>query len=205
MIRSTRISLSIAVAIGIVVVCGAMTPKSDPHQAAWMVHRNSDAHIEISHPADWEVIVAEERLTSRTAWSRLVLEKGELFKVTFRQRGEVPWPGQYEIRLLANPDNLGLEAFWSSFDLSDLWDGSAADSAVGGRPSKTWVRWMHDSLAREHLLIMHQGAVHIRYDEHNSNDPAFQDHQQIYVQMTSTFRVLPTQEAAGDSTAVRQK
>jgi len=170
----------------------AMEPSTQ--EPAWLTHTDSQAGLEISYPADWEVIVAEERLGPGTKWTPLILGEGELFKVAFRESGDVPWPGWYEVRVLANNDSLTLDAYWAGFDLSDLWDRSDSDSTLAGRSSKTWVRWRHDSLVREHLLVTSNRAIHILYDEHNSNDPAFENHKEVYEHMTSTFRVLPVSE-----------
>jgi len=163
-------------------------------ERAWLTHTDPEAGLEVSYPADWEVIVAEQRLGPGTAWSPSILGEGELFKVVFRESGNVPWPGWYEIRVLENNDSLTLDAYWTGFDLSDLWDRSDSDSTLAGRPSKTWVRWRHDSLVREHLLVTLKRAIHILYDEHNSNDPAFENHKEVYEHMTSTFRVLLVSE-----------
>lgn len=170
----------------------AMEPSTQ--EPAWLTHTDSQAGLEISYPADWEVIVAEERLGPGTKWTPLILGEGELFKVAFRESGDVPWPGWYEVRVLANNDSLTLDAYWAGFDLSDLWDRSDSDSTLAGRSSKTWVRWRHDSLVREHLLVTSNRAIHILYDEHNSNDPAFENHKEVYEHMTSTFRVLLVSE-----------
>lgn len=173
----------------------------DTREPGWLTHTDQEAGLEISYPADWEVIVAKRRVNSGAGWSPLILGKGELFKVAFRESSDVPWPGWYEVRVLANTAGLTLDAYWAGFDLSDLWDRSAADSIFAGHPAKTWVRWRHDSLVREHLLVTGNRAIHILYDEHNSNDQGFEEHQKIYQQMTSTFRVLvagePEASAAG--------
>ena len=180
------------VAIVLVIAVPRAGAATEPtgQERAWLIHTDPEARLEISYPADWEVIVAEQRLGPGTTWSPLILDEGELFKVAFRECGDVRWPGWYEIRVLANNDSLSLDAYWASFDLSDLWDRSDSDSNLAGRPSKTWIRWRHDSLVREHLLVTSNRAIHILYDEHNSNDPAFENHQEVYEHMTSTFKVL---------------
>jgi len=68
----------------------AMEPSTQ--EPAWLTHTDSQAGLEISYPADWEVIVAEERLGPGTKWTPLILGEGELFKVAFRESGDVPWP-----------------------------------------------------------------------------------------------------------------
>lgn len=196
-----KLASVVAVASLIAVPCAGVATEASAQEPAWLTHTYPEAEFEISYPADWEVIVAEQRLGPGTTWSPLILGEGELFKVAFRESGDVPWAGWYEVRVLANNDSLTLDGYWAGIDLSDLWDRSDADSTLAGRPSKTWVRWRHDSLVREHLLVTVNRAIHILYDEHNSNDPAFENHQKIYEQMTSTFRVLfvsePEAPAAG--------
>ena len=169
---------------------------SPPEHEGWREYESADADFRLRYPETWDVTVAKERTEPVAAWAPTILEKGELHKVTFRQGGGVVWPGQYEIRVLANPDRLDLEAFYSRFDMSDLWNGSAADTVVGGRPAKTWVRWRYDSLVREYLLMSSVGAVHILHDDENGNDPEFAEHEDLYARMTSTFELVPPQDAA---------
>ena len=169
---------------------GATMEPSTP-EGTWLTHADPEAGIEISYPANWQLIIAEQRLGSGAVWSPLILNEDELFKVVFRQTGDVTWPGWYEVRVLANPDSLTLDAYWTDFDLSDLWDASVADGSLAGRPAKTWVRWRYDSLVREHLTVTANRAIHVLYDEHNSNDPAFETHREIYQHMTANLRVLP--------------
>ena len=182
------------------VPCASVAAESRTQKPGWLTHTYPEAGLEVSYPADWEVIVAEQRLGPGTMWSPLVLGEGELFKVTFRESGDVPYAGWYEVRVLANNDDLALDDYWAGFDLSDLWDRSVVDGTLADRPSKTWVRWRPDSLVREHLLVTVSRAIHILYDEHNSNDPAFENHQEIYEHMTSTFRVLFVSEPEAPAT-----
>ena len=185
-----KVATVVAVASIIAAPCVGAAQEPSAQEPAWLTYTYPEAGLEISYPANWEVIVAQKRLGSGSMWSPLILGEGELFKVAFRESGDVPWPGWYEVRVLANNDSLTLDGYWAGFGLSDLWNRSDADSTLAGRPSKTWVRWRHDSLVREHLLVTVKRAIHILYDEHNSNDPAFENHQQIYEHMTSTFKVL---------------
>lgn len=192
MVKKVTALIAVVWVIAALRVGVAMEPSTQ--EPAWLTYTDSRAGLEISYPADWEMIVAEERLGPGTTWTPLILGEGELFKVAFREGGDVPWPGWYEVRVLANNDSLTVDAYWAGFDLSDLWDQSDSDSTLAGRSAKTWVRWRHDSLVREHLLVTSNRAIHILYDEHNSNDPAFENHKEVYEHMTSTFRVLPVSE-----------
>ncbi len=174
----------------------------DSPGADWKVYRNDRAGIEISYPVDWSAVVAVEPKASDVALGTAVLEEGEIHRVVFIEGSEAFWPGRYEIRVLANPDTLDLDAYYSQFDLSDLWNGTASDSIVAGQEAKTWVRWTHESLVREYLLVVSQGAVHVLHDAHNSNDPAFREHEDVYHRITSTLRILPTGNTEGDPKAV---
>jgi hypothetical protein len=165
----------------------AATPATASDPQTWSEYRNRDADITVSYPESWTVLVAVPRADSTAAWSPTVLDPGELHKITFLQGGEIFWPGQYQIRVLANPDSLDLETFYSRFDLSDLWDDSAADTIIAGQAAKTWVRWNYDSLGREYLLINSVGVVHILHDDANGNDPDFAIHRDTYSEMTGTL------------------
>lgn len=186
-----KVASLIAVAAVIAARCASAASEPAAQEPAWLTYTHPEAGFEISYPAGWEVIVAQQRLDPGPAWSPQILNAGELFKVAFREAGDVPWPGWYEVRVLENTETLSLEAYWAGFDLSDLWDRSDADGTLADHPAKTWVRWRHDSLVREHLLVSTNRAFHILYDEHNPNDPQFENHRHVYEHMASTLRVLP--------------
>ena len=195
-----RVGTLVAAAWVVAILRAAVATEPSTHERTWLTHTDPEAGLEISYPADWELIVAGPRVGRETVWSPLILGEGELSKVAFRESGDVPWPGWYEVRVLENNDGLTLDAYWASFDQSNLWDRSDSDSTLADLPARTWVRWKHDSLVREHLLVTGNRAIHILYDEHNSNDPAFEDHQKVYEHMTSTIRVLLTSEADAPTT-----
>ncbi len=202
MTRLGRTVIPVVLAVGLGAAIGSASSDVDSPGADWKVHRNDAAGIEVSYPVDWSAVVAVDPKTSDVARSPAVLGEGELHRVVFIEGSEAFWPGRYEIRVLANPDTLDLDAYYSQFDLSDLWNGTASDSTLAGREAKTWVRWTHESLEREYLLVISQGAVHLLHDEHNSNDPAFGEHKDVYQRITSTLRILPTVNTEGDLKAV---
>ena len=183
-----------AAATIVLVLLGAAVNDCCSQDVEWQLYKNAVAGIQIFYPESWSVIIARERDEPLAVWSAEILEQGELHKITFLQEAIVLCPGQYEIRVLANPENLDLETFYAQFDLSDLFDESQADSTIGDLPAKTWVRWNYDSLIREYLLVIPEGVIHILYDEQNPNDPDFQNHREIYTEMTSSFRVLIAEE-----------
>jgi hypothetical protein len=160
-------------------------------QVEWNVHRDQAAGFEIPYPDAWRVIVAKPRSGPGTAWEPEILLEGELHKTVFYESDNSFWPGQYTVRVLENPDSLSLETAYAQFDLSDLWDSSAADTILAGHPVKTWVRWNYDSLGREYLLVRPNQMFHILFDEENGNDPDFVEHHDIFLKMTAGFRLVP--------------
>ncbi len=160
-------------------------------QVAWGVHHDQAAGFEIPYPGAWRVIVAKPRSGPGTAWELEILLEGELHKTVFYEGDDSFWPGQYTVRVLENPDSLDLEAAYARFDLSDLWDHSAADTILAGHPVKTWVRWNYDSLRREYLLVRPDRMFHLLFDEQNGNDPDFAEHHDIFMKMTARFRLVP--------------
>jgi hypothetical protein len=164
----------------------ATTP-AEREPARWRDFSDPEADISACYPDGWTVLVAEPRPDSLAAWSSAILEPGEVYKVTFLQGDDAFWPGKYELRILANPDSLDLDGFYSQIDLTDLWDDTAGDTAIAGRAAKTWVRWNYDSLLREYLFMNSVGAVHVRHDESNGNDRDFAAHSAIYSHMTGTL------------------
>ncbi len=194
------IPVVLAAALGAAV--GSAGSDVDSPGADWKAYRSDGAGIEAWYPVDWSVVVAVDPKASDVARSPAVLQEGELHRVVFIEASEAFWPGRYEIRVLANPDTLDLDGYYSQFDLSDLWNGTASDSILAGQEAKTWVRWTHESLVREYLLVASQGAVHLLHDEHNSNDPAFREHEDVYHRITSTLRILPTGNTEADPKGV---
>jgi hypothetical protein len=101
-----KVTTVVAVASVIAAPCTGVAKEPSDQESAWLTHTYPEAGLEISYPTDWEVIVAEQRLGPGTTWSPLILGEGELFKVAFRESGDVPWAGWYEVRVLANNDSL---------------------------------------------------------------------------------------------------
>jgi hypothetical protein len=188
--------IALALAGALLVGAGESGP---PEDGKWSVYEHELAGIRVRRPTSWATIVAEERNEPSASWEPEILLEGELHKITFREGEGAFFPGQYQVRVVSNPDSLPLDAFLAHFDLSDLWNDTLGDTVIVGVPAKTWVRWSYDSLTREFLMMTRGGAVHILYDEHNPNDPDFAEHQRIYAEMTSTLRVLPE----GDETERR--
>lgn len=186
-----RVSKRLASLVSVIAAVTAGQIRLDAQQVEWNVHRDQAAGFEIPYPGAWRVIVAKPRSGPGAAWEPEVLLDGELHKTVFYESGESVWPGQYTVRVLENPDSIDLEAAYSQFDLSDLWDSSAADTALAGHPAKTWIRWSFDSLVREYLLVRPDRMFHILFDEENGNDPNFAGHRDVFVKMTAGFRLLP--------------
>jgi hypothetical protein len=189
----------LVVAIEFIAVAGWATG-AEPE--TWRLYQSAEADIRLIYPESWSIVVAATRADSLAAWSATVLERTELHKITFVESGEVPWPGEYQIRVLANPGGLNLDAFYAGFDLSDLWDESESDTTIGSQPAKTWVRWAYDSLKREYLLVNSVGIVHVLYDAHNSNDPDFAEHESVYTEMTSSLQPVKAPSRLGQEEAV---
>jgi hypothetical protein len=180
--------------LAILMYCGAGLGSRYAQEVDWERYRGHEAGFGISYPATWRVIVAVERDGRGTSWEPEVLGAGELHKVTFLEDDEDYWPGRYQVRVLDNPGNLYLEEVYSEFDLSDLWDGSAADTVIADLPAKTWVRWQYDSLGREYLVVQGNRIFHLLFDENNGNDPHFSTHHDIYIEMTASLTVSSIQE-----------
>ncbi len=159
-------------------------------EAGWEVYRDSAAGFEISYPSTWNAVVARQRSSPGVTWEPEVLVEGELRKVTFNEIEEDFWPGRYQVRVLENPTGLDLEEVYSQFDLTDLWAEGSGDTVVAGLEAKTWIRWQYDSLGREYLLALPDRVFHLLHDEHNGNDPNFDVHHDMYVEMTESFKVL---------------
>ena len=202
MSRLGRTLVPVVLAVALWATVGLAGSDVDSPGAKWKVHRSDDAGIEVSYPVDWSAVVAVDAKAGDVTRSSAVLEEGELHRVVFIEGAEAFWPGRYEIRVLANPDTLDLDGYYLQFDLSDLWNGTASDSTLAGHEAKTWVRWTHESLERQYLLVTSRGAVHLLHDEHNSNDPAFREHEEIYHGITSTLRILATVNTERDPKAV---
>jgi len=182
---------SFAWSTGLRLACIGFLPLLNPppltsQSLEWKTHRSAEWGFQVSHPANWTVVIARD---DRQGGGREeeILSEDEIHKVTFLEPENQIWPGRYEVRFLANPSEADLNTVISQFDLSDLWETQPRDTILAGLPAKSWVRWRADSLTREYLAVLPRGIVHLRFDESTPNDPALAEHKKIYEGMTESF------------------
>jgi len=81
---------------------GASLPLNQ--MTGWKTYRNEGHGYEIKYPEGWEVIEAQPRVDAKATWAGNVLLEEELQKGTFLEKEYIDWPGEFQIRVLSNPD-----------------------------------------------------------------------------------------------------
>lgn len=153
---------------------------------SWAEYRSERFGYTIEYPGDWTVIEArpwEREMTSQSEF----LEAGELGKVTFLEpQGDV-WPGQFELRVLPNPDGQSLEEWLDGFRLANLSFANMVDTTLAGLPAKRWTRFAYDLIHGEYVAVAGDRAYYVSYDASRDENPDFEVHQDIYGRMVESF------------------
>lgn len=162
--------------------------------AEWKIYRNEKFGYKIEYPNGWEVIEAKPRIRNEATWEGNILIDEEIQKVTFLERKYVNWQGEFQIRILANPDKLNLEQWIRYHEPRDVTGGSLiqgiSDTIVDGRVVKklSIFGFDHEGIA---IVLLYKGNIcDISFAGSNPNDAEVKKHQEIYQQMLSTFRFI---------------
>lgn len=160
----------------------------------WASYRNGAFQYQVDYPSLWQVVEAKPRTDNKAAWAGDVLLEGELQKVTFLERPHGIWQGEFQVRVLANPDQWDLKRWVERDELKDITGGSlieeVRDTTLDGKPAKRLGIFMFDHQGIE-IIALHKGRVFIlSFAGGNPNDPEIKSHQEIYRRMVSAFKFL---------------
>ena len=186
--RGFRKTILIPVAFLLLVISLTVTGR----ESDLSIYRDKDFGYQMEYPTGWGVIEAKPRADNLATWAGYILEEGELRKVTFRERVDVIWPGEFQIVTLSNPRRLTFMEWVEKYDVMDIAGGSliekVEETTLGGEQAKRFAIFAFDHQGME-IAAMNQGLIYLlRFAGDNPNDPEMERHSEIYEHMVSSFR-----------------
>jgi hypothetical protein len=181
--------------LGIIVILAGIYLIQRVSTISWKMYKNEEFSFEIAHAGDWTVTEAIPRDEWDMVWDNPDedLLGDELAKITFRETG-TNWPGMFQIRVLGNPDSLGLEDWLSGYKQPTGTDANmvreVTDTTFAGRPAKrlSMFAFGHEDIE---ILLDEEGMVlSFFFVGKNPNDPEIDRHNEDYHRMLGSFRFL---------------
>ena len=141
----------------------------------WKTYRNDSYGYELKYAAGWQLVEAKPRVNNLATWAGNILLEGELQKVTLVELGSRMWLGEFQVRVLSNPNRWSLEEWAKHYDVTDVGGDSSIeevkDTNLGGKPAKEFAIFMFDHQGIE-VAALHRGLVyHLSFAGDNPNDP----------------------------------
>jgi hypothetical protein len=157
----------------------------------WKTYQNKKYGYEVKYPESWEVIEAKPREGNRAVWAVKILLEEEMQKVTFLEKEYKFWPGEFQVLVMSNKDNLSLEEWIEEHEPQDVTGGSLiqdiTEVILNGKEAKRLSIFGFDHEAIE-IVTLHEVYVYtLHFTGSNPNDPKVEQHIQIYDQMLSSF------------------
>lgn len=163
-------------------------------ESNWEIYTASAYSYSIKYLNGWEITEAKPRVGNEPVWSGGILIDKEVQKVTFTEKGSKLWPGQFQVRVLSNPDRLTLDQWTQNYKEESAAGANLArlidDVILANNPAKRFSIFSFDR-NEEAIVTLHDGNVYyLRFDSDNPNDPDFEKHKDIYAKMVSSFKFL---------------
>ena len=161
--------------------------------AQWKTYVNEAYGYALEYPGGWKVIEAKPRVEDNKAvWGANILFEGELQKVTFLESEHAHWQGEFQVRVLSNPDDIELEHWIRMHEPQDVTGGSLiqgiSDTRIGGHPAKRLSIFGFDHEGID-IVARHEGHIYyVTFTGRNPNDDQLERHLQIYDHMLSSFK-----------------
>lgn len=173
------------------------TPITNQETEGWKTYINTEYGYKTTYPSGWEVVETkstEKNVASLPSTEILFESKGEIQKVTFLENQDVLWPGQLEIVIFSNPNNLNLEQWVSSLKFEAATGANLVkeviDTNLGEKPAKKMVIFSFDSYDAKIISALSNNIIQISFTNDTPNDPDLEKHTAIYDQILSTFEFL---------------
>lgn len=97
-------------------------------QENWTTYQNEKYRYRLRYPASWDAIEAHPRGVSEGGWSGDFLVENELQKITFSETDSSDWPGSFQVKMLPNPDHLGMKEWYEHRSDQYLSETGCSDS-----------------------------------------------------------------------------
>jgi hypothetical protein len=153
---------------------------------SWGEYRSERFGYSIAYPGDWTLVEARPREREMIRVSEF-LEPGELEKLTFLEPPGGAWRGQFELRVLPNPERQSLDQWLEGLKLANLSFVNMIDTKLARLPAKRWTRFAYDLIHGEFVTVAEDRAYLLTFDANREENPDSDAHQQIYQRMIESF------------------
>ena len=183
-------------ALGIVIVAVGIFLLQRMSTVSWRVYSSEEFGYEIAYPGDWKVTVAVPRDEWDMVWDNPAedLLGDEIEKVTFQEEHFISWRGNFQVSVLENPEELGLEE-WMDRHIRASTTGSILtweiqDTALDFSPAKRVTESTVDYEDVKLVTLMNGRIYTLSYVGKSPNDREIERHRNIFDRMVSSFRFV---------------
>jgi hypothetical protein len=175
---------------------GRFPPLQEAPTLAGLYH-NACFGYEISYPEGWRLVEAAPRQGPGTRRAAEVLSGDELQKVTFLEPGDRVWPGEFRIRVLANPRGLSLDGWTEEYSNTDMVDPEGGSLVTDMRivslaeaPARRLEVFLFDHTGVDIVTVRGACVFLLSYVSSTPNDPDLEEHRRVSEAMVRSFRFL---------------
>lgn len=175
--------------------------------ANWKTYSSKEFDYEVQYPPDWDVVEAKPRVGMNPEWAGDILleDQGEIQKVTFIEQDPGWYQGNFEIRVLSNPQHLTLEQWARDYKIPNAANPDSnlaslvGDTNLGGRSAKKFSIFTFEVPGETAIVAINKLNIYsLRFadwDKYNDDtlreqlsEYPFEKYRKIFNQILSTFR-----------------
>ena len=194
-IRKSFAFLAIILLIAGYALAGAHAAAAPEGKTQWTTYKNERCGYEIKYPSGWQAIEAVPKTGTGTFIAHEVLWEEELQKVTFLEKEYSMWPGEFQVRVLANPGSYSIEEWVKHHPIEDVSGGNLiqeqTDATLDGKAA---LRLSIFGFDHEQLALIAAGnekeILDLSFAGRNPNDPDVERHTELYKEMVAGFRFI---------------